>query len=202
LFTFLLVVVAGYWLFVLAGAIEVGSHPAGVDGDPGADPAESGLGGVLDTLGLGGVPVTVVLTVLVVVAWFVSLVGVTLLDTVIGPGAARVACSLLVLVGALVCAWLGARVVVGSLRRLLPDTAAPSRSDFVGRPCIVRTGRAGPDFGQAEVTAADGSSAVIQVRVAGPAPTDAGWAALIYDYDADGEFFWITPIDPTHSPTR
>jgi len=59
---------------------------------------------------------------------------------------------------------------------------------------VVRTRHVGPDHGQAEVTAADGSSAVIQVRLAGEAHDATGWTALIYGYDADDEVFWITPI--------
>ena len=81
------------------------------------------------------------------------------------------------------------------LRRLLPDRPPPSRLDFVGRCCVVRTGAVGPDFGQAEVTAADGASAIIQVRLAGDAPAGAGWTALIYDYDPERETFWITPVE-------
>jgi hypothetical protein len=61
---------------------------------------------------------------------------------------------------------------------------------------VVRTGRVGPDFGQAEVTADDGSTAIIQVRLAAYAVAEAGWTALIYDYDADTEAFWITPAQP------
>ena len=56
----------------------------------------------------------------------------------------------------------------------------------------------------AEVHAVDGSSAVVQVRqslddAAGPGGVlRAGAAALIYDYDDGGEFFWVMPAP---SPT-
>ena len=66
--------------------------------------------------------------------------------------------------------------------------------DFVGSVCVIRTGRVSQTFGQAEVTAADGSSAIIQVRQTGTDTFKSGTAALIYEYDADGEFFWVTPV--------
>ncbi|GAA5004147.1 hypothetical protein GCM10025734_42170 [Kitasatospora paranensis] len=86
----------------------------------------------------------------------------------------------------------------------MPEPAPPpSRRDFVGLGCVIRTGRVGPDFGQAEVRAADGSSAVVQVRqnradaAAAGSGLRAGTSALIYDYDAEGEFFWVMPAPPS-----
>lgn len=173
LFTFLLVVVIGYWLLVLVGALDIEA----LDTD----------GGFLDGFGLSGVPSTVALTVAVAVAWFVSLVGGVLL------GSALVL-SILVLVVALAAAFFATRLLIRPLRPLFSGGPEASRNDFVGSVCVIRTGRVSTDFGQAEVTAADGSSAIIQVRQAGADELRAGSSALIYDYDADGEFFWVTPL--------
>jgi hypothetical protein len=51
------------------------------------------------------------------------------------------------------------------------------------------------DFGQAEVHAPDGSSAIVQVRQAGDDDLTAGTVALLFAHDADGEFFWVVPLD-------
>jgi hypothetical protein len=181
LFSFLLLVAIGYWVMVLLSVVEVdASDVEGIGGEAAS---------ALATVGLGGAPVTVVLTVLIAVAWFLCLAGNALTD---GIPIARLA----VLPVALAGAFIGTRSVVVPVRRLLPDRPPPSRMDFVGRPCVVRTGEVGPDFGQAEVTADDGSTAIIQVRLAAYAVAEAGWMALIYDYDADTEAFWITPAEP------
>jgi hypothetical protein len=185
LFTFLLVVVIGYWLIVLFG----GADAELLDGDVVDGVAAGGFGGFLGSVGLGGVPVTVGVSVLVLVAWFVSLAG-----SVVAGGALL---GLVVLVVAIVVAWLVARVVVVPLRRLFPATGGDSRTAFVGRACVVRTGTVTETFGQAEVTAADGSSAIVQVRQTGTDTFTAGSAAVIYGYDQDGEFFWIVPT-PGH----
>jgi hypothetical protein len=139
----------------------------------------------------------VAVSLLVAFAWFASLTGSQLL----GHGGAEQAVLPLALVGG----WGGARLAAWPLARLMPVPAPPpSRRDFVGLGCVIRTGRVGADFGQAEVRAADGSSAVIQVR---QSPEDAAGAgaglragaeALIYDYDDEGEFFWVMP-SPTAS---
>jgi hypothetical protein len=193
LFSFLLLVAVGYWVVVLLSAADPDPFE-GSDVD-GAD-ADGGLASVLTAAGLGGIPATVVLTALIALAWFFSLAGTALLDGVRGPAPLRALLWAALLPVALGGAWLGTRSMVVPLRRLVPDRPAPSRRDFVGRRCVVRTGEVGPDFGQAEVTAPDGSTAIIQVRMAGPAPSGAGWTAVVYEYDPDDETFWIAPLDP------
>lgn len=175
----LLVVVIGYWLVVIAG----GADPDGDGGD-----ADSGF---LNFLGFGGVPASVVLSLVIAVAWFVALAGGELLGAI--PAG-------LVLAGAFAVAWVVARLVVLLLRRFLPAGAEPSRADFIGMTCVVRTGRVTATFGQAEVHSADGSSALVQVRQTGHDELRAGTVAVLYDFDADGEFFWIVPTDVATRP--
>lgn len=170
LFSFMLVVVICYWLVALVAGL----------GDELPDDLLAGLG-------LRGVPATVAVSLMVAVAWFVSLAGAALVHGAV----ARTA----VLVVALVAGWLAARLTVLPIRRLFPAIAAPSRNDFVGRMCVIRTGRVSGDFGQAEVTADDGSSALVQVRQTGGDDLRAGSSALIFDYDPEGEFFWVMAYD-------
>ena len=160
-----------------------------VDGGDG-----SGHGGLRRVLGFGGIPITVAMSLLIVLSWFGSLLGTVLLHGRFGGA---------VLPAALVGGWLGTRLLAWPLRRLVPDPGPPpSRLDFVGLGCVIRTGRVGPDFGQAEVRSADGSSAVVQVRqtadeASGPGRVlTKGAFALIYDYDAEGEFFRVIPDLP------
>ncbi|MEV4627398.1 hypothetical protein AB0J90_14015 [Micromonospora sp. NPDC049523] len=191
LFSFLLVVVVGYWVLVLFGVV-------GLDDDATAEPG--GAAGFLGGLGLGGPPATVVLSLLIAVAWFVSLAGTVLLDQ---PGLAGVLLAVLstvLLVVALAGGWLVTRLLVRPLWHLFHTDETISRNAFVGRVCVVRTGLVSVDFGQAEVTAPDGSSAVIQVRQASGDAMGAGSRAMIYDYDADREFFWVLPVEATGDP--
>lgn len=174
LFTPLLMVVIGYWIVVIAG---------GADPDAGA---EAGEHGPLDFAGLGGVPAPVTLSLLIAVAWFATLAG----GELHGPVPLW-----LVPIAALVPAWLVTRLATIPLKRLLPTGPEASRADFVGLTCVIRTGRVTRTFGQAEVRAPDGSSAIVQVRQAGDDDLRAGTEALLYDVDPDGEFFWVVPTD-------
>ncbi|MDB1086792.1 hypothetical protein PJ985_04335 [Streptomyces sp. ACA25] len=195
-FTFPLLVVLGYWLFVAL----TGLSGDGVDTDPSDPPASSGSGhegaaghsGFLGFLGLGGVPVTLVFSLVVLTAWFVSLVGVVLFDDPL----IRWAWFVLALFVAWHTTWLLAR----PLRRLL-HTGAPQRNaDFVGSICLVRTGRVDADFGQGEATAPDGSTALLQIRTDELGVLTSGSSALIYDYDVEGDFFRVTAAGVTADP--
>ncbi|TDV46839.1 hypothetical protein [Actinophytocola oryzae] len=173
--TALLVVVVLYWLLVLVGTLDVELGDADVD-----------LG-----FGLGGVPVTVTVSILTVVAWFVGLTGTVLIDGLGSP--LDVIMGMFVLLVAVAAGLVAARLAAPPLRRLYVPGGEASRGDFVGRVCVIRTGRVTGDFGQAEVAAADGSSAIVQVRQTGEHELANGHRALIFDYDIDGEFFWVAP---------
>jgi hypothetical protein len=147
--------------------------------------------GVADTdwveLDIGGVPATVGVSLMVVFSWFACLAGTVLLRPSMAVAAA-------VLAGALLVGLVLTRLVMTPLKWLFPADPPASRLDFVGRRCVIRTGSVTQTFGQAEVTAEDGSSAVVQVRQPGGDALTAGTAAVIFDYDADGEFFWVAAL--------
>ncbi|GAA3726455.1 hypothetical protein [Salinactinospora qingdaonensis] len=203
LFTFSLLVVAGYWVLVLLGAAELDA----LDVDPGSAVGTEGLaaGGLASALagaGMGGVPATVALSLLIAVAWFVSLTGNVVIEGLAVSTPLLVALSIAVLLLALVCAWLCTSMLALLWRRLFPDGRSPSQQDFIGRVCVIRTGRVTADFGQAEVTAADGSSSLVQVRQIGTDTFTTGSSALIYEYSAEGGFFWVAPYDAELDPNR
>ncbi|MFB9631470.1 hypothetical protein [Nonomuraea helvata] len=162
--------VVGYWLTVITGLFELEDDAA--------------------WMGLGGVPAGIALSLLIALAWLLCLIG----SVAVASGGLLFAVPFV----ALAVAWLTTRGLLVPLRRLFPDGDRHSRGDFVGQMCVIRTGAATPDFGQAEVTAADGSSAVVQVRTTGRDRLARGDNALIFEYDKDGEFFWVMPYESEH----
>nr|WP_062335664.1 hypothetical protein [Herbidospora sakaeratensis] len=134
--------------------------------------------GVVDLDGLPAAEVSGFVTA----GWFAALAG-----SVLSPGLGWAVLAAALVVG------LGAALLV---RRLTPaPEKVPSRHDFVGQICVIRTQSVSTDFGQAEIRAADGSASVIQVRQTGADVFRAGGAALIFQYDAEGEFFWVMPYE-------
>jgi len=196
LFTPVLVVVAGYWLFVVIGAADLDLLD-GVD----ADGDSTGLSAVLGRVGLGGVPVTVAITLLVCVAWFVSMMGgimTNLLDTTSTP--LLFALGAVVLLIALVAAWAVTSGIVMSVQRFLPSRTSDSKHELVGRTCVIRIGEAGESFGRAEITTAGGASISIPVRTTGGEVLALGSTALIFDHSAENDVFLVTHFDAALDP--
>ncbi|MFD3748031.1 hypothetical protein [Nocardia sp. NPDC058633] len=190
LFTFALLVVAGFWLLVLFGGAETDM----------LDGTESGsaISGS-DALGLGGVPVTVAVTGVVALSWFASLIGTVVVGATGATGIVAILAGTVVLVVAVVAAVAGTRLVVIPLRRFFREDARLSRQDFIGRVCVVRTGHVDTEFGQAELTSADGSSAIIQVRQSAlhavAAPLVRGDSAVVFEYDPATDAFWVAALE-------
>ncbi|TGB14933.1 DUF1449 family protein [Streptomyces sp. MZ04] len=188
LFTSALGVVLGFWLLVMFGGAEADSFDSDVD---------------VDVAGLGGVPVAVAVSLMTVAGWLTSLTGSVLLGRAGLTGLEQAAVTVVLLLVALLVAWRVTRYVVRLLAKLFPDEPGPSRLDFIGSVCVIRTGRVDTRFGQAEVAAQDGSTAVVQVRQdpqAGEAALGAGSSALLYAYDDTGEFFWVAPYEAALGP--
>jgi hypothetical protein len=180
-------------VIVLVGALGVDFFDGG-EGDLG--PA-----GMLASLGLGGVPVAVVVSLWIAFAWFASFIGTVMLDSAGATSLARMALGTAVIAGATIAGYLATFILVLPLRRIFPDSLPPSLHDLVGQTCIIRTTSVDERHGQAEVTSADGSSAVVQVRHHGNDDgLTAGTHAFIVDYDPDREFFWVAAMPPELSP--
>lgn len=184
-FSAALLVVIGFWLLVLFGGFDADGFDADAD---------------LAALERGGVPVAVVVSLMVVVGWFTCVTGSVLLGRAGLRGFAYLAVDGGVFLLSLLSAWWLARAVVRPLAKLFPDEPGPSRQDFIGATCTIRTGRVDAAFGQAEVTARDGSTAIVQVRQQGTDALAAGDTALLYAYDDTGAFFWVAPYEAALDP--
>ncbi|MFI8853547.1 hypothetical protein [Streptomyces sp. 891-h] len=186
-FSAALLVVLLCWLLVAVGA----AYPEGFEGPLGSR-----------VWGLGGLPVAVGFSLLTAGAWLLSLTGGALLDEARLSPAQHSAAGAGLLVAAPLATWPLARAAARGVAGFLPADSGPSRQDFVGLTCTVRTRWVDERFGQAEVTAEDGSSALVQVRQNGTGRLTLGSTGLLYAYDDEGEFFWIAPYEAALDPRR
>ena len=194
-FSFAFVVVIGFWLFVLVGVADFDIMDAG-----GAD-SSAALSGLLPVVRRSrGIPVTVALSLWIILSWVACEAGSILVAEAGLPDGFDLLIGIGLLVVSPVAAWVVTLIAVLPFGRFFDTGATESRHDFVGKTCIIRTGSVSRDFGQAEITSTDGSSAVIQVRLGDNDSPDAenltsGATALIFDYDPVGEHFLVAPFD-------
>jgi hypothetical protein len=194
--TALLGVVLVYWLLAVLGVVDFESDGGiGLDLDTHADAEVDDLGTLASYvvgLGLDGVPFSVVVSLLLLVAWTLSclagmwalpLVPTAMLRAVAGTG---------VLVGSLALALPVTARVVRPLRGLFVTHSAISNAALVGLTCRVLTQSVDEQIGRAEVQR---RGAPINIRVWAKRPNNLsrGAPARIVDYDAATGRYQIEP---------
>lgn len=221
IFTIGLGIVLVYWLFVLLGALDLdllggadaagagkgageaigdmitGGAKGGAEGLKGLKPDADG-GGMWKGLGLAQVPVTISLSVILLVAWVASLLGMQHARPAIGslggwfPG--------LLLVTTIVVSVLVASVIVRPLAPLFAIHGGKTNRDYVGHTCTITTGSVDENFGQANLE--DGGTVlVIPVRCDKPGSLRRGSRALVIDFDDVRNAYVVEPqIDMLPAP--
>jgi hypothetical protein len=196
-----------YWLFVLLGALDIdvlgGAEGAGkglgdvvtggakggaealegmkVDGD-----ADGDGGGVWSGLGLGKVPMTISVSLILLVGWCGSLMLSHYALPAMGVGLRWALLPVMLIVGMMVTA-----VLVRPLGPVFAVKEGKSNRDYVGHTCTVNTGSVDEGFGQA--TLEDGGT-VLQIPVRCDAGKLArGDKALVIDFDERRQAYVVEP---------
>ena len=213
IFSILFILVLIYWLICALGFIDLGSSDPGIEADVSgleadiggleADAdfdadlggAESGVGvfsGLLLKFGLYGIPLTIILSFVIIIGWFLSSLVMQFWLMHLEPGILRYLAGTLVLLCSLVAAsWLTGRLI-GPVRRFLDrrkeDTSSKS---LCGRPAMVRSGSVGSAGGQVECLK-DGYTYILQARgIPGDKELKKGDTVYILEYHPGGNVYTV-----------
>jgi hypothetical protein len=208
-YTILLGVGLVYWMLAIIGLVDFESGgpdldvdldageagDAGDAGDAESDPHVSTLAGYLVALGLGGVPFSVVVSLLTLFAWVISSIASLWVLAFLPPGLLRFLVASVVLVGALALAIPAAAVCVRPLRKLFVTHNAISNASLVGQECVVLTSSVDEKFGRAEVPA---RGAGYHIRIVADTPNDLkrGDTAFIVEYDETARIYRVAKNTP------
>jgi len=173
----LLAVSAVYWLLASTGLAGDDLEVGGGDGDAGT---ASGAAAMLSRLGLGGVPVMVVLTVLSFTAWF-GTYFVHLLVLRHLPEGLRALAGAGTLLVMLVPAVAATSAVLRPVRRWLARLRPATDASLLGRSGVVITPTLASDYGQASVDDG-GAGLILQVRCDEPHPLKRGDRVVLLEY--------------------
>ncbi len=173
------------------GALDAGAEGV-AEGAADAAHGEHGglLSGLLNAMGVRGVPITIVGTFVIFWAWILSYLSTRFL----GPLAATVIVGLAITVtsgfGALIMAAISSR----PFRKLFVTQQAPRRASLVGKICTVLSARVDGNFGRAEIEDG-GAGFVAEVRCPQDNGLIRGAPALVYRYEPSEGIFFIGPVD-------
>ena len=193
LFTFVLAVCLIYWLCAVMGFVDIDIldlDAPELDADlpdsgaaHGAEEfAPNALAGLLLKLGLNGVPLTVIISLIALFGWILSYFAMHFASPFVADGLLRYVAGVPVL---LLTGYLAIRitaVLIRPLRRLFKAAHVNTVKHVLGQTAIVRTSYVDADFGEANL-ADGGAGLILKVRASGDTSFKKGDRVVLLDYD-------------------
>ncbi|MDR2164942.1 MAG: hypothetical protein LBO79_04785 [Zoogloeaceae bacterium] len=202
LYTILLGVVLVYWSLAIVGLVDFEhSGPdleleAGSDVDTDIENGEtrveqvSTLASYLVALGLGGVPFSVVVSLLALFAWVISSIAALWVLAWVPTDLLRFLVGSVLLVVSLAFAIPPTALCVRPMRRFFVTHNAISNASLVGQECVILTSTVDEQFGRAEIPA-HGAGYHIRIIAGTPNSLKRGDTAIIMEYDEAARLYRV-----------
>jgi hypothetical protein len=201
----LLALVFLYWTTVLVGLFGVESFDIDLDAgaDAGADAGEVGhdtgglFHGALRFLNVGDVPLMIIVSFFIVSMWVMSLVGNRYLPQLLGfePGALV---AVIWFVPNVILSVLLVKVLTMPLRKVFRSfkTGLETRTQIVGKTCVITTSEVTSKFGQAEFVIENGPPIRLNVRADPKEQLGKGDIAFVVSHTPQGDTYEVVAYDP------
>lgn len=191
-FTVILGVAVFYWLFAIIGLVDMDVLDLDIDLDADLE-GLTGLAGLLVTLGLTGVPVTVVVTVMAMLGWLISYFAVHLLFVwPAGSWLSYVAGTVVIPVAMAVSVPLTAQIIKPLKPLFRKAYANAPQKVLIGQTCLIRSTRVDMGFGEATATV-EGASLILKVRADPAKQLKKGDRAVMIEYRAAENSYLVVP---------
>ncbi|MFT7559388.1 MAG: hypothetical protein ACI93R_001299 [Flavobacteriales bacterium] len=166
IFTCLLFFMVLYWVLAVLGMVEIEVLDFMIEGDMGEGSdldSLSVMAGLLLKLGLNGVPLTIVLSLIALIGWLFSFFVVYIVYPYVPGDILKLLVSIPVFVGVTYVAALVTARFIKPLRPIFKAANQEYVKEILGQAAIVRTGRVDASFGEA-VFEDGGAGLIVKVR--------------------------------------
>ena len=186
-------VVLGYWLIAMFGLFDLDAISADVDLDFDTDVSHVGsVAGLLTTLGLSGVPITIVISLLMLNGWFVCYFMSKLVPSF--PelfSLVEILLDLAAIVLSFMVSIFVSAIMIKPLKPIFRKiNDEPISRSVLGRTCRVRSTRVDNGFGEAECIF-QGASLILKIRSYNDEEFKTGDSVVISEYQAEGDCFYV-----------
>ncbi|WP_154223415.1 OB-fold-containig protein [Marinicella rhabdoformis] len=199
-YSVLLAIILSYWLLAFLGGIDTEMFDLSFDtdidieGDLGADVdgsrGLSGITGFFLKFGLTGVPVTLVVSILVLFSWMICYIYVSVLSVLIPGDILKMITGAVMIFISFALAIPLASWVIKPLKKLFITHEAVSKGTLIGTECIVKTGKVTATFGQA-ILEHDVDGLIFDVRADEAAGIKKGDKVVLVEYIEDDSSYLI-----------
>ncbi|MBU2710555.1 hypothetical protein [Zooshikella harenae] len=194
-YSVLLAFVLAYWLLSLIGLLDIDilDLDLDIDGDVEFTGLTGSISGLLISCGLTGVPLTIVVSLLVIFSWIFTYFTDFFLLQLLEPNWIR---SLLGLASIIASFLISVPITARLIQPLKPlfQTHDSRLGSIVGTTCIVTSSKVNEHFGRAEIKK-DHDAIIIYIRSNEPNTIRKGDNVLIIDCDAEKNIYKVASID-------
>jgi len=186
-------IVTGYWLIAVFGLLDLHIFSAHVDLDLDADVGELGaVAGILTTFGLSGVPITVVISLLMLNGWFACYFISKLVPSFPEMfSLIEVLLNLTTIIVSFVISIFVTAIMVKPLKPIFRKiNDEPISRSVIGRTCRVRSTRVDKDFGEAECIF-QGASLILKIRSYNEELFKTGDMVVLSEYQSENKSFLV-----------
>ena len=197
-YSVLICVLLVFWLFAILGALDLdiisfdSDIDLDVDLDIDADVEIPGFIGLMHTLGFTGVPFTIVLTVLIFLAWVFSYFISAYLLPLIPTEILKALLGTVTLVGSFLVAVPITTKIVSPLRKLALEHSAKSNKDFLGSNIKVTSLTVDESFGQGKIQTT-GASLIVSIRCRASDEVKQGDIVRPISFDEEKNIYQVIP---------
>jgi len=186
-------VVTGYWLIAVVGLVDFDIFSADVDLELDTDVGQIGtIAGLLTTLGLSGVPITIVLSLLMLNGWFICYFVSKLVPSFPDMfSLVEILLDLSTIVVSFMISIFVTAVMIKPLKPLFKKiNNEPISRSIIGRTCRVRSSRVDQNFGEVECIY-QGASLILKVRSYDDELFNTGDMVVLTEHQPSDESFLV-----------
>jgi hypothetical protein len=149
-YTVVLGIMLVFWIFAIIGMFDIDILPGDAgedlfDGD--FDGEMPGFIGLLHTLGLTGVPLTLVISIIALLGFILSYFSTIWIILPLGSDLLRYLIGSAILVASFALAIPVTAQAIKPMKPLFVKHYAPSKRDYIGHPCVVTSSSVNSEFG-------------------------------------------------------
>lgn len=196
IYSFFLILAALYWAVAVLGVISIDV----LDFDlPEADSSEgfdngNVLAGLMMKFGLYGVPVTIIVSLIVLFGWILSYYSVYFIFSLIPAGVLQWLIGIPIFIGTFYAAVLITSVLIKPMRALFKSAVQETVKYVLGQPAIVRTSRVDEGFGEA-VMQDGGAGLILKVRSEKGTTFSKGDKVVLFEYLEEKNIYRVISED-------
>ncbi|BCD98159.1 DUF1449 domain-containing protein [Marinagarivorans cellulosilyticus] len=189
-FSFFLIVSCLFWAISIMGMIDIEILDLPEAETGGEEGMVNGVSTVLLKLGLNGVPITIIITLIALFGWFVSFYSVYFFQISDLMAPIRWVANVAIFAASLYVAILITSQVIKPLRSLFKSMSNDIQKKILGQAAVVRTSRVDEKFGEAEFNDG-GAGLILKVRSFDGAVFKRNDRVILLEYVAEQNFYKV-----------